>query len=62
MYKNVYFRIKNIWLCVCLKYTYVCVYYRWECLESVETAILDVFDKVRLSFVMILSEMPKWLF
>ena len=47
--------VLNIHMCVC-------VYYRWECLESVETAILDVFDKVRLSFVMILSEMPKWLF
>ena len=61
MYKNVYLRIKNTWLCVCVSVC-VCVCYRWECLESLGTVILDGFDKVGLSFVMILSEMPKWQF
>ena len=47
--------------CVCVSVC-VCVCYRWECLESLGTVILDGFDKVGLSFVMILSEMPKWQF
>ena len=49
MYKNVYLRIKNTWLCVCVSLVKrVCVCYRWECLESLGTVILDVSDKVGL--------------
>ena len=41
-------------LCVCVLQVGV--------FKSLGTVILDGFDKVGLSFVMILSEMPKWQF